>query len=327
MNKIPLYYDDICLIPDNFSELETRDNADTSVDFLGFNVKNCVIPANMSSVVNVDVCRKLAQNGYFYSMHRFGFVDGGMEMISVTRDLIETANAERWPLVSVSTGVGKDSYKDLQWMIDNYENNIDIITVDVALGYHKQVADVIKFIRKNLPDTKIVAGNIAGPKAANFLCDLGVDAIKLGIGQGAVCSTKLQTGFTAPMLWSIAHTVEVTDSYNIPIIADGGIKNIGDIAKALVFGAKMVMAGGLFAPCVDSAAKLNDQGKKEYFGSASFHCKKHDRHVEGFMVGLQADKTILEKMNEINQALASSISYAGGKKLEDLKGIDYLVIK
>jgi GMP reductase len=321
MNKIPLYYDDICLIPDNFSELETRDNADTSVNFLGFNVRNPVIPANMVSVVNVDVCRKLAYDGYFYSMHRFGHVENGD---SVTVDLIKTANAERWPLVSVSTGVGKDSYKDLQWMADNYQNNIDVITVDVALGYHKQVAEVIKFIKKELQGTKIIAGNIAGKKAAEYLSSFGIDALKVGIGQGAVCSTKLQTGFTAPMLWSIDNALK---GATVPIIADGGIKHMGDIAKAMVFGAKMVMCGGLFAPCIDSAAKINNEGKKEYFGSASFHCKKHDKHVEGFMVGLESDKTILEKMNEINQALASSISYAGGKKLDDLKGIDYLLLK
>lgn len=319
--KIPLYYDDICLIPDNFSELETRDNADTSKSFLGFKIRNPVIPANMASVVDVDVCRKLANDGYFYSMHRFGHVESGD---SVTVDLIKTANVERWPLISISTGVGKDSYKDLQWIINNPHLNVDVITVDVALGFHKQVAEVIKFIKKEIPQAKIIAGNIAASKAARFLSDLGVDAIKVGIGQGAVCSTKLQTGFTAPMLWSITESLKGSD---VPIIADGGIKNIGDIAKALVFGADMVMCGGLFAPCIDSAAKLNDQGKKEYFGSASFHCKKHDKHVEGFMVGLQSDKTILEKMNEINQALASSISYAGGKKLDDLRGIDYLILK
>jgi GMP reductase len=326
MNKPPLYYDDICLIPDNYSELETRDNADTSVEFLGFNFKNPVIPANMSSVVDVDVCRKLAQDGYCYSMHRFGYVANGD---SVTIDLIKTANAERWPLVSVSTGVGKDSYNDLTWMADgnNCHLNIDIITVDVALGFHKQVAEVIKFIKRELPHTKIIAGNIAGAKAAQFLIDAGADALKLGIGQGSVCSTKLQTGFTAPMLWSLQEIVPVADKHNIPIIADGGIKNIGDVAKALVFGAKMVMCGGLFAPCIDSAAKINNEGKKEYFGSASFHCKKHDKHVEGFMVGLEADKTIIEKMTEINQALASSISYAGGNNILDLNGIDYLVIR
>jgi len=322
MNKEPLYYDDICLIPDNYSELETRDNADTSVNFLGFLARNPVIPANMSSVVDADVCRKLALNGYFYCMHRFGHVENGD---SVTVDLIKTANAERWPLVSVSTGVGPDSYKDLQWMIDNCESNIDVITVDVALGYHKQVAEVVRFIRKELPDTKIIAGNVAGRKGAEFLANLGVDAIKTGIGSGFVCSTKIQTGFTAPMLWSIKETVE--GAQDIPVIADGGIRNIGDAAKAMVFGAKMVMCGGLFAPCIDSAAKINDEGKKEYFGSASFHCKKHDKHIEGFMMGLQADKTILEKMEEINQALASAISYAGGNKLQDLLGIEYLNLR
>lgn len=320
----PLYYDDVCLIPNNFSELDTRDNADTSKKFLGRTYRLPVILANMASVVNLDICRKLSEAQYFYIMHRFGYVIKDDFKLSVTQDLVKTANEEKWKLISISTGVNEDSKKDLKYILD-YQYRVDVITIDVALGYHQQVEDRIKYIRDKFPYTKIIAGNVAEEKSAAFLADLQVDAIKVGIGQGKVCTTKLQTGFTAPMLWSITEALKGAN--HIPIIADGGIQHIGDIAKALVFGADMVMSGGLFAPCIDSAAELANDGTKHYYGSASFASKKHSKNVEGKSLQIEADKTILEKLEEIHQALQSSISYAGGNKLDSLKVVDWLLLK
>lgn len=324
--KLPLYYDDICLIPDNYSDLVTRDDASTSVEFLGKTYKNPVIPANMASVVNIDVCRRLANNEYFYIMHRFGTF---ANEYTVSRMLVAIANDEQWPLISISTGVNDISKRDLKWIVDN-NLKVDVITIDVALGFHKKVAEVIAFIKKYLPETKIIAGNVAAYNGAQFLADEGADAIKVGIGQGKACSTRLQTGFTAPMLWSIRNTTPVfakDNTISIPIIADGGVRKIADIVKAKVFGAHMVMVGSLFASCSDSAAKLDENGKKVYYGSASFDCKKHNRHIEGFTLNLESDVTVLEKMNEIEQAIQSAISYAGGTTIEDLKGIEYLCLR
>lgn len=320
----PLYYDDICLIPNNFSELTSRDDADTSVLFLGRKYKLPVILANMESVVNLDVCRKLSSNGYFYIMHRFGYVIKDDMKLSVTQDLVQTANKEGWETISISTGVNDDSKRDLDW-IKAYDYDVDVITIDVALGYHQQVEDRIKYIRDNFPNVKIIAGNVAESEGARFLADLQVDAIKVGIGQGKVCTTKLQTGFTAPMLWSITEALK--GAGNVPIIADGGIQYNGDIAKAILFGADMVMTGGLFAPCVDSAAVISSDGTKHYYGSASFASKKHSKHVEGKSMAIETDKTILEKLDEVKQSLQSSISYAGGNKLDALKMVDWLQIK
>lgn len=323
MAQLPLYYDDICLIPNNYSELMTRDDADTSAKFIGNKrYKNCVIPANMASVVDADISIKLEQEGYFYIMHRFGYKDNGL---SATQDFVERANKERLNLVSISTGVNEESYRDLKWIIDSIYN-VDVITLDVALAFHKKAEMMINFIKKELPEVKIIAGNVAERKGAEFLANLGVDAIKVGIGQGGPCSTRFQTGFTAPMLWSIQQAR--AGAKKIPIIADGGVKCIGDIAKAIVFGASMVMCGGLFASCSDSAAESTSDGKKHYYGSASFASKKHSKNIEGVSLALEPDCTILEKMNEINQALASAISYSGGKNIEDLhKNTDWILLK
>lgn len=319
--KKALYYNDICLIPSNYSSLESRDLADTTRDFLGIKAKVPVILANMESVVNEDICKYLSENDYFYVMHRFGYTPSGL---SATKHLVHRGNMEDWKLISVSTGVNKDSMDDLEW-INAQGYAVDVVTIDVALGFHRKVKERIQQIQKLLPGTKIIAGNVAEKKGARFLADLGVDAIKTGIGQGGACSTRFQTGFTAPMLWAIEKTVEGAD--DVPVIADGGITCIGDIAKAMVWGASMVMSGKLFASCIDSAAKINEDGTKQYYGSASFQSKKHAKHVEGFALNLEANCTIAEKLSEVQQALQSSISYAGGHSLEAFESVEYLMLR
>jgi GMP reductase len=328
-----LKYDDVALLPDNYSDLETRDDADVSVAFLGKTYSNPVICANMASVVNVDVCRKLDLHNYFYIMHRFGYLMGDAAIgaencigLSVTQGLVRVANEENWNLVSISTGVNDDSLNDLKF-IKKHGFRVDVITVDVALGFHKKVADRIQIIRDMFPKVKIIAGNVAGPKACEFLIEkCKADAIKLGIGQGSVCSTRLQTGFTAPMVWTIEQCYRACVGSPVPLIADGGLKHIGDIAKAIRFGATMVMSGGLFAGCYDSAAETTAEGKKQYYGSASVQCKKHSKHIEGYKVGLDEEGCIIDKMNAINQALQSSISYSGGRTLFDIRKTEYILV-
>jgi GMP reductase len=159
--------------------------------------------------------------------------------------------------------------------------------------------------------------------AALDLAEAGADAIKVGIGPGKACTTRLQTGFHVPMFTAIQMCTEVS---KVPIIADGGIKNYGDVAKALVAGADLVMSGSLFAACSDSPAPIIN-GRKVYYGSASFAAKKENKHVEGTLLELEQSMTLEEKLNEIKQALQSSISYAGGTTLSCLKYTDYVTLK
>lgn len=304
MKDFLLSYDTVCLRP-NKSSLNSRDNADTSLTFLGKHFKLPVVPANMADVIGVSSARWLAENGYFYIMHRFN---------QSTYNFVSQANDYNFPIISISVGT-KGYEKDLCQI---YRNGfrVDFITIDVAHAHHENVVDPINYIREKFPNTKLIVGNVATAEGFEYLCRLGVDAIKVGIGGGSICTTRYQTGFHLPTLHSVYEANNILEFYgwNIPIIADGGTKHYGDIAKALTFGATMVMSGGWFASCIDSPAKIID-GKKLYRGSTSFEIKGVHRHIEGRTLELEEGFTYSERMEEIKQALASSISYAGGTDL------------
>jgi GMP reductase len=194
---------------------------------------------------------------------------------------------------------------------------VDFITIDVAHGHHLKVAEQIRHIKQVLPSAKIIAGNVASFQGVEYLHDAGADAVKVGIGGGYACTTKDKTGFTYPMFSCV---MECAKDKNISIIADGGVRSNGDIAKALVAGANMVMCGSIFAACSDSPAPLvkDASGRrfKQYFGSASVHNKIEKKNIEGTMKLMDTDTfTYLEKLEEIKQDLQSAISYAGGCNL------------
>lgn len=303
MREFLFSYDDITLIP-KCSELESRDNADTSVEFLDRKFGLPVIPANMQDVIGLDNAKWLIHHDYFYIMHRFG-------------DIKNYRVGEGYE--SISVGV-KD--KDKAYL-DNFGDDMpDVVTVDVAHGYHKNVKEMINFIRKLKIIPHIIAGNVATADGYKFLCDLGVDAVKVGIGGGSICTTKFQTGFHIPTAYSVWECAQT--GYNIPIIADGGLKHYGDIAKALVLGATMVMSGGWFASCIDSPARIQN-GKKIYRGSTSYEAKGNWNHVEGKTLELEEGITYEQRLYRIKKSLQSSISYGGGKDLSCFNSVKWYI--
>ena len=159
---------------------------------------------------------------------------------------------------------------------------------------------------------------MASGEASKFLCDSGADCVKVGIGSGVICTTKLQTGFHIPMFTCIQDCA----SCDCDIMADGGIQYPGDVAKALTAGADFVMAGGLFACCSDSPATAVD-GKKVYFGSTSMQAKQKSNHIEGRTVLIDSDVCLEDKLFQLTQALQSSISYAGGIDLKGFRSVNY----
>jgi len=301
-------YDDIFLIP-KYSELNSRTEADTSINFLGHSFKLPVFPSNMESVINESICRQLALNGYFYVMHRFN-----VKVYDFVKSMQDT-------LVSISIGVNSenDYFKDFKRVIDD-GLRVDFVTVDVAHGHHIKMKEMLKWLKSNLKEsTKIIAGNTATLQACYSLEQWGADCVKVGIGGGSICTTRLQTGFTFPMFSCLE---DCSKHLKSPIISDGGVKHIGDVAKALVAGTDMVMSGALFAGCIDSAGKVVN-GRKQYYGSTSFQAKKENNHIEGRLVDMPLGVTILERMKEIQMALQSSISYAGGNDLSCFSGVSY----
>ena len=301
-----LKYSDICLIP-NYSECMYRADGDPSVELFGKKFLLPVIPANMKSVIDMHTCEWMSSHGFFYIMHRFD------------RDLAEdVANAQDWDNISFSVGV-KTEGKMAVLKISKRKHRVDYLTIDIAHGYSLRMKRMIEYIKNYLPDTKIIAGNVATKDAVRELASWGADIVKVGIGQGSPCTTKDKTGFTMPMFTCVQNC---SNEAIVPIIADGGIRCNGDIAKALVAGATMVMAGSMFAACTDSPASLiniNGINHKAYFGSASAENKGHNNNIEGKLNNIPNNgMTYGEKLNEITQDLQSSISYAGGTTLSCL---------
>jgi GMP reductase len=318
-------YSDVSLIP-NFSDCTSRGSRDTSVEVAGRTFKLPVVPANMKAVIDEHQCKWLSDNDYLYSMHRFD--------INI-QEFVENANRENWKTISISLGVkGVD-----QQVIQNISTSgarVDIITIDIAHGYSRLMCDMLKFVRKKLGDNVcIIAGNVATPDAVVALYSWGANYVKIGIGQGAPCTTKDKTGFTLPMFTCVKKCSDCyyshedfANSTRIPIIADGGIRCNGDITKALVAGADLVMAGGLFACCSDSPSmsiEIDGVIHKAYYGSSSFENKKTQTHIEGTLKNIPScGLSFSQKMIEIKEDLQSAISYAGGKDISCFKDVGYV---
>lgn len=306
-------YDDICLQPKH-SVLKSRDEADTSVELLvGHKFELPIIPANMVDVISIERAVEMAKSGHMYIMHRFG--DGTEEALA-SDDL-------EGNLLSISVGVNdKDKI-----LIEDCVLTPSFITIDVAHADHDNVKDMLAFLHNHYSSTwdqrpKFIAGNVATADGFKFLADNGADVVKVGIGGGSICTTRYKTGFHVPTAYSVWECRQEERYQNVPIIADGGLKHFGDVAKALVLGADMVMSGRWFAECIDSPARI-EHGKKIYRGSTSYEAKGHNNHVEGQTIEIERACTYKERLLEIKQALQSSISYAGGKDLSAFNSVKW----
>lgn len=317
LNDFPIFdYEDVQLIP-NKCIINSRSEADTSITFGKHTFRLPVVPANMQTILDENIAEKLAQNGYFYIMHRFD-EEGRKPFVKRMH--------EQGLIASISVGVKDNEYDFVTSLVDDAP---EYITIDIAHGHADSVIKMIQHIKATLPETFVIAGNVGTPEAVRELENAGADATKVGIGPGKVCITKVKTGFGTGG-WQLAALRWCAKAARKPIIADGGIRTHGDIAKSIRFGASMVMIGSLFAGHIESPGKLveiDGEQFKEYYGSASQYQKGTYKNVEGKKILLPVKGHLKDTLIEMEQDLQSSISYAGGKDLSGLTRVDYVIVK
>ena len=309
-------YDNILLLPRK-CRVESRSECDASVELGGRSFRIPVVPANMKTVVNEEICTWMAKNGYFYVMHRFHV--NNVEFVQ--RMKIQGLYA------SISLGVKAADYDTVD-QLAAAGLMPEYVTIDIAHGHADTVKNMIGYLKDKLPKSFVIAGNVGTPEAIIDLENWGADATKVGIGPGKVCITKLKTGFGTGG-WQLSALKWCARVATKPIIADGGIRDHGDIAKSIRFGASMVMIGSLFAGHEESPGKTVEVDGalfKEYYGSASDFNKGEYKHVEGKRILEPIKGKLADTLIEMEQDLQSSISYAGGQKLMDIRKVNYVTL-
>ncbi len=309
-------YDNILLLPRK-CRVESRSECDASVSLGGRSFRIPVVPANMKTVINQALCVWMAQNGYFYVMHRFD-----LDNLQFVRDM-----KARGVYASISLGVKKPDYGTVdqlaaEGLVPEY------ITIDIAHGHADAVKNMIGYLKEKLPASFVIAGNVATPEAVIDLENWGADATKVGIGPGKVCITKMKTGFGTGG-WQLSALKWCARVATKPIIADGGIREHGDIAKSIRFGATMVMIGSMLAGLEESPGQTVEvDGKlfKEYYGSASDFNKGEYKHVEGKRILEPIKGKLVDTLREMEEDVQSAISYSGGIKLMDIRKVNYVVL-
>lgn len=304
-------YSDIYIVP-QYSEVTSRTKVDTSRDLDPLNrngnskVKVPVISANMDTVTDGHMAKEIAKAGAVGAIHRF---------LNIQDNVTEYKKADG-QLCLVSIGVNGDSRERAQEL---YKAGARYFVIDIAHGDHLLMKNTLHWMKSSFPNAFVVAGNVATAESTLHLIEWGADGVKVGIGPGAACTTKNVTGVTVPQFTAVRNCVRAARSVNKPvtIIADGGVKEIGDIAKAIGAGADFVMCGRLFAGCPEAPHP------GLYRGMASLDAMKTIRvgdklpTPEGKTMTVPNDMYVSEVVALIQGGLRSAFSYSNARNFDE----------
>jgi IMP dehydrogenase len=256
-----LTFDDVLLMP-RHSEMNSRRTPQLNSQVTkNFSLQTPVISANMDTVTESDMMIKMAELGGMGILHRFMTPEEQIAQIKLVRDRIK---ALKLP-VAASIGVKEEGMKRADMLADA---GVDILTIDIAHGDSVMMFETLSYVKKKYPKIDIIAGNTAMPEGVRRMIEHGADAVKVGIGPGSMCTTRIITGCGVPQLTAVAMCVLEARKHNVPLIADGGIKTSGDIVKAFAAGAQTVMLGSMLSGCLETPGETQG-GKKRYRGMAS----------------------------------------------------------
>jgi len=324
--KEALTFDDVALAP-KYSEILPSE-VDTSIVLTKFlKLKIPLLSSAMDTVTESKMAIAIGKAGGIGVIHR---------NLTIKKQIEEIKKVKKQKLnVGAAVGAGPDEFKRAEAIL---KENIDMIVVDTAHGHTKKVSEIIKFIKnKKNKKTALCAGNIATSAAAKFLNKLGVDIIKVGIGPGSICTTRLVAGIGVPQLSAILNVRNGVKNKNIKIISDGGIKYSGDLAKAFAAGADAVMIGSLFAGTDEAPGKIikrNGKLFKSFRGMGSvgamnkgsadryFQSKQKDtsKYVPEGVEGLAKYKgRANDVIYKLIGGLKSSMGYLGSRQIKYLR--------
>lgn len=323
-----LSFDDV-LIQAKFSDVRSRKEVNTSQYFLGLNLTTPILSSNMDTVTGPEMAAAMALNGGIGCLHRFSSIQDNVKQFKDTVNLISSKSTSAYPYPIVSVGIGNHEYERALAL---EEAGATHFLIDVAHGAAIHVVEMYDRLRLHLKDNAaIIVGNFSdleGIEAFNERCNRRKpDAYKVGIGGGSLCTTRVVTGCGAPTLSSIIDCAN--SSFNI--IADGGIRNSGDFAKAIAAGSTVVMLGGLLAGTNESPGDLiYPEGEvacpsKTYRGSASFSSyqtqgKVSDyRSAEGEETLVPCKGPVKPVLDQLMGGLRSSMSYTGSFDLTSFR--------
>ena len=310
-----LTYDDVQILP-KYSEVTHRAACSIST----YVTKNWeltipIVSSPMDTVTECTMAQEMNELGGLGIIHRF---------LSIEEQASQVGRVTLGPS-SAAIGITGGFVERAQGLV---QQGCKILCMDVAHGHHKLVKEAIRRIKNEVNgQVDLLVGNISTRESARDICEWGADGLRIGIGGGSLCSTRMQTGVGVPMVSSILSCVAVADGYNVPCMADGGIRSTGDVCKGLGAGADTVMLGSLLSGTKESPGVITKQGvwpnevlQKKYRGSASVESKldRGERNnVEGYSTTVPYKGKVKRIISDVIDGLKSSISYVGANNLEE----------
>ncbi len=267
----------------------------------------------------------------------------GLITIKDIQKAIKFPNAAKDKSGRLLCGAAVGVTKDIMDRVDAlYKVGVDVITIDTAHGHSKGVIDAVKSVKAKYPELQVIAGNIATAEATVALIEAGADCVKVGIGPGSICTTRVVAGVGVPQLTAVMDCVEAAEPYGVPVIADGGLKYSGDIVKALAAGAKVCMMGSMLAGCEEAPGEIEIyQGRsyKVYRGMGSLGAMaagSKDRYFqeegkklvpEGVEGRIPFKGTVVDTIYQLVGGIRSGMGYLGAPTLKELYETSNFVIQ
>ena len=313
-----LTYDDIQLVP-SYSEVVSRKNIDLSTKVtIRYELSIPLVASPMPTVCGFEMALELMKMGGVGCIHRFVSITEQEDMVSRLKNSRKEYN-ENIPIMA-AVGANGDFLERAKSLV---KAGADIILIDVAHGHHKNVKDAIGLIKSIDQKIDVIAGNIATAKAAVDLQDWGADGLRVGVGGGSLCTTRIKTGFGVP---NVSCLIDILKVAKIPVMADGGLRMSGDLAKAFALGASTAMLGSLLAGTEEAPGLIINQPQglyKKYSGAASYDTKvthgQEVRNIEGESTVIPYKGKVKLVIDSILDGVKSALSYAGADNLNNFK--------